>query len=295
MDKRLVKSLIGLIVGGIAEIARRASKKKEKELSTQEKVPRSEASEEGPRIHPWRLCPIGSHWVRTHALSVGASAIRPGGRTVRHGHCAHNPRRGKRKNSKIARDYIAPLEMNEIAKSQFGLLSGPPAKSPKNEDWNFPNADKYDDLIRGWTKYWNEVLKPNEPLDPDLVKALIASESGFNPKPPDQNTAKSGLARGLIQLTDQTIKALGDLQGELNDHYVEISENDAYDPNLSIAAGIRWLFRKKDWASGYIRREASWDETIAAYKGYLPGMVSGKNPNPSGMKTIRERYQELKK
>jgi hypothetical protein len=28
-------------------------------------------------------------------------------------------------------------------------------------------------------KYWNEVLKPETPLDPNLVKALIATESAF--------------------------------------------------------------------------------------------------------------------
>jgi len=35
-------------------------------------------------------------------------------------------------------------------------------------------GNRYDSLIDGWTKYWNEVLDPNEKLDPNLVKALIA-------------------------------------------------------------------------------------------------------------------------
>jgi len=75
---------------------------------------------------------------------------------------------------------------------------------------------------------------------------------------------------------------------------VGIRKNLVYDPNLGIAAGIRWLFYKKEWASSKLGRPASWDEAIAAYKGYLPGIISGKKPNPTGMQNIRKHYQGLK-
>lgn len=249
-------------------------------------------SVERPKVHPWRMCSEGRHWVRTHSMTVEPSEKHPDGKTIRHGHCADNPNRGKGKKAKTVRDYIETNEMNEIAKDQFGSLKGPPAPAPK--EWPYKSSDLYDDLIRGWTKYWNDIFHPSYPLDPNLVKALIASESGFNPKPNDQSTKSSGKARGLIQLTDQTIRILGDVNGELKDHYVKMSRDDAYDPNLSVAAGTRWLFYKKEWASNKLGREASWDEAIAAYKGYLPGIISGKNPNPTGMQNIRKHYQELK-
>ena len=41
--------------------------------------------------HPWRLCPPGQHWVRTHDLTVPVSKKNPDGITIRDGHCANNP------------------------------------------------------------------------------------------------------------------------------------------------------------------------------------------------------------
>lgn len=60
-----------------------------------------------------------------------------------------------------------------IADNYFSSLAGPPTagKLP------YENSDRYDMLIRGWTRYWNDVLQPRDLLDPDLVKALIGTES----------------------------------------------------------------------------------------------------------------------
>ncbi len=35
-----------------------------------------------PAVHPWRMCPYGEHWVKTHP---------EGSVTTRHEHCARNP------------------------------------------------------------------------------------------------------------------------------------------------------------------------------------------------------------
>lgn len=156
--------------------------------------------EQADKTHPWRLCPVGEHWVRTHPLTVPPSAKNPDGdMTTRHGHCAGNPS--------------------------------------------------------------------------DLIKALVASESGFKLKPKDQKTKSAGMAHGFIQLTDQAIEALNDPKGELVDHLVKLTKEEASDPNISLAAGIRWLFRKKDLASYRLERPATWMEAIAEYKGYLAGMI----------------------
>ena len=122
------------------------------------------------KVHPWRSCGVGQHWVTTHKMSVPISSKNPAGLTARHGHCANNP---KRKNNSQVRDYLTSDEIHEIANQYFKDLSGPPTpgKLP------FEDSDKYDELIRGWTQYWNDVFHPETPLDPDVVKALIASES----------------------------------------------------------------------------------------------------------------------
>ncbi len=156
-------------------------------------------------------------------------------------------------------------EIHEIAKRNFSELSGP----PKADDLDFSNGNKYDALIRGWTKYWNDVLKPKTPLDPNLVKALIASESSFNANPKVPASAKKDPPRGLMQVRDSSFKIMGDICGELKNHLINLDGEDPLDPNTNIAAGVRWLFRKKEMADSYLGREATWDEVVQEYKGIL--------------------------
>ncbi len=242
------------------------------------------------KSHPWRLCPIGEHWVTDHPLWVPPTDKRPGYYTTRDGHCAKNPMSSKFKEIK---DYLTAEEMQMIADKYFINLSGPPASGKLPE--YIVGADSFDHFIRGWTKYWNDIFKPDEPLDPDHVKALIATESDFRLKPPAPNAGIAGKAHGLIQLTDQAIKALGDPNGELLNHLVKISVEDTSDPNLIIGAAVRWLFRKRDLASYRLRRQATWREAIAEYKSYLPDMVSGTKQNPQQMQKLDDIYKRLKR
>jgi hypothetical protein len=48
---------------------------------------------------------------------------------------------------------------------------------PASKKLEHKNSDKYDELIAVWTDYFNKKFEANPPLDPDVVKALIASES----------------------------------------------------------------------------------------------------------------------
>ena len=123
------------------------------------------------RVHSWRLCPIGEHWVSTHPLKVSPSGRSPAGAvTVRHGHCAKNP---------SGKDQLYPVEIKAIAEQHFSKVKAHPCSI----DLGYEKSGKaYDELIAGWVQYWNDVLGPSEPLEPNLIKALIASESGFNPK-----------------------------------------------------------------------------------------------------------------
>lgn len=244
---------------------------------------------ESEKSHSWRLCPAGEHWVTDHPLWIPPTEKRPGYYTTRDGHCSTNPKRGK---TQVVKDYLTSAEMQMIADKYFSNLSGPPA-SGKLSDYS--GADNFDQFIRGWTKYWNEIFNPNEALDPDLVKALIATESDFKLKPIPPDAGIAGKAHGLIQLTDQAIKALGEPNGELLNHLVKISTEDTSDPNLSIGAAVRWLFRKRELASRRLKRQATWREAIAEYKSYLRDMVSGKDPDPTQMKKLDKIYGDLKK
>ena len=90
---------------------------------------------------------------------------------------------------------------------------------PSENDLGYSNGNKYNELITGWSKYWNEVLNPKVPLGPYLVKALIASESDFNPEaiPPGGGPNS---ARGLMQVTNDSRKYLADEVEELRDFLV---------------------------------------------------------------------------
>ncbi len=274
----------------LKKIFRRAFNKTVKAIKKEEKKsPKPSDRDDLEKAHEWRLCPIGEHWITDHPLWVPATEERPGYYTTRDGHCAANPTRG---NARIIKDYLSTEEMQMIADKYFSNLSGPPSSGILSE---YNGSDNFDKFIRGWTRYWNDIFKPDDPLDPNLVKALIATESTFQLKPVAPNAGVAGKAHGLIQLTDQAIKALGDPNGELLNHLVKISTEDTYDPNLSIGASIRWLFRKRDLAKHRLKRQATWREAVAEYKSYLPDMVSGKNPNPTQMIKLDGIYERLKK
>lgn len=227
-------------------------------------------------LHPWRLCPAGEHWVREHSMKIPPSKKNPaGGVTVRRGHCAANP---------TGKDQLYPDEIREIAERNFSKVK----KKPCSSDLGFKNrGNQYDNFISGWTKYWNDIFKPKIPLNPNVVKALIASESGFRPEMlADKENSNS--ARGLMQLLNSTRKNLGDEKGELQDHFLTITKNELNDPNINICAGIRWLFQKQILASSYLGREASWEEAIMNYKGKLKSKPG--DPETLKQKKIFQKY-----
>lgn len=123
----------------------------------------------GTKAHPWRFCPIGKHAVRSHPLHIRPSKAHPDGLTTRQLHCASNP---------SGKDVLNAIEIDEIASEYFSKLKGLPC--PLDLGFVGRGSD-YDNLIRGWVKYWNDVLTTGNSLDPNIVKALVASESGFDP------------------------------------------------------------------------------------------------------------------
>jgi len=112
----------------------------------------TEQSEE--KIHPWRICPIGKHFVKKHIVHVPPSKKHPHGETVeRHEHCALNSSK---------KDVLSFDEIQVMTEKYFHKLSGPPKAGVLK---GYPNADKFDIEIRGWTQYWNDIFSfPNLPF-----------------------------------------------------------------------------------------------------------------------------------
>lgn len=207
--------------------------------------------ETAPASHPWRACPLGYYYVRPHARDSLNDPV-----MVRE-HCRRNP---------SGKDQLYPKEIRWITERRLahGPLPGSIGKlrQPKN-------ANDFDPLTVLWVTYWNDVFTPAVPLYANIVKALFASESSFRLDVKPQRISTRNFARGPLQITDHTREILADEKGELKDHYLTLTKEDVRDPGVSLCASIRWLFHKKTLASKYLGREASWEEAIADYKGYL--------------------------
>ncbi|HXH75191.1 MAG TPA: transglycosylase SLT domain-containing protein [Bacteriovoracaceae bacterium] len=243
------------------------------------KIPFFDSTDVTAKSHPWRLCPIGEHWVRRQPKH-----LRSGKLTDHDGHC--------RKNKKSKSEFYHADELKLMSETHFNSLTSDPDAMPIPDSLGYPNGNKYDLLTAGWTKFWNDVLEPEEPLTPDLVKALMATESSFE-TPKDQNS-KDGKARGLIQITESTRKILQNLKGELKDHYIELTVDESRDPVTNIAAGIRWLHYKKKYRERRLKKKATWEEAIIEYKGLAPQIGKGGTADKI-MAKIRKHYNRLQK
>jgi hypothetical protein len=161
-------------------------------------------------------------------------------------------------------DSLTPVEIIEIADRNFREVN----KRPCPKMYEFTDRQNVDQFIAGWTQYWNDIFKPEIPLDPNTVKALIASESSFRNLKPVKDGSGQGKVRGLMQITDATIKILRNRKGELKDHFIDFDDADLMDPNIHICVGIRWLFQKRKLSEAKDGKDVSWDKTIIFYKGY---------------------------
>jgi hypothetical protein len=280
--EKLAKSTLkALIKEGIDKVFQKSNKEKKE---TKQPLPESKKSTTNSlKNHPWRLCPMGEYWVKTHPLTVPASGRGPTRKTIRHGHCQLNPKRKS--------EFYTSDELREIAEIHFKTLLNDPEAMPVPDSLDFPNGNKYDLLIAGWNKFWNEILKPEDPPTQDFIKALIATESNFN-LVKDQKSS-DGPARGLIQVTESTRKILQNLKGELRNHHIELNVEESRDPVTNIAAGIRWLHHKKFLVEHRLKRKITWEEAAAEYKGILNDI--GKDDTTDRiMRDLREHHQRLK-
>jgi len=209
--------------------------------------------------------------VREHVRRVPISSKNPTGRTVVDRHLRH-----------IDGQYLDLTLIEEVFKKYDKKKTLHPAKSKLN----IPSEDDFDEYIAVWVDYFNKKIKLKEPLDPDMIKALVASESAFNPN------AVNRKATGLTQITTDTLKTLQDLDGESKDFvFKDILKKDLKVPNVSIALGVRWLAYKKKYAEKILKRAATSDEIIQVYKGTL----NDRSRTASQiMKKYREFYAKLK-
>lgn len=208
--------------------------------------------------------------VRTHPRHIKPSAKNPSGITIVDEHLRRLPG-----------TYLDEEEIYKIAIGYNLKNITRPSKSNK------PSENLYDDLISIWTDYFNTLFNINPPLDPNMVKALIGSESDFQLDP------KNPLAIGITQITKETLKIIHDPKGEAKDFiFNNINQKDLKNPALAIPIAVRWLAYKKTRAESKLGRPATHEEIILEYKGLLKSKTDYKK---SALKKYRGLYEKFNK
>jgi soluble lytic murein transglycosylase-like protein len=110
-------------------------------------------------------------------------------------------------------------------------------------------------------------------VDPKLVEAIIANESGFDPNA----TSRAG-ARGLMQLMPQTAASLGVL--------------DPYDPAQNVRGGIRYLRALLDRFGDVRLAVAAYNAGPGAIERY--GGVPPYAETQNYVHSVLTRYHELR-
>jgi len=172
-------------------------------------------------------CEPGYHFVKEH-LRVGNS----GKRHIVSAHC--------RKNSKSKKKFLYKSNLDYL----YQKLKGRYKYKRLNKIKGYPqDKGQYDDLIQFWLNYWKEQGLINEDIDPLLVKAIIAVESSFRERVITKMPGSS--ATGLMQLLVTTMEILAQKRGkEIGRAMIEISQEEAREANVNVAAGTRWLIYK---------------------------------------------------
>jgi len=111
-------------------------------------------------------------------------------------------------------------------------------------------------------------------VDPDLIRAVMANESAFDP-----NATSSAGAQGLMQLMPQTA--------------AEVGVTDSYDPSQNVAGGTRYLRSLLDRFNGNLTN------TVAAYNAGPEAVekYDGVPPYPeteSYVKNVLDTYRQYK-
>jgi hypothetical protein len=219
--------------------------------------------------HPWKICPLGSYYVRAHYKTIKAKE---------HYWSAHC-REGKTKKEVLTSD-----EIKEISKR----FENEKLKMPKSYDFKARNGNKYDLLIAGWVKYWTDIFGTQTNITADFVKVLMMTESTFGKKSRAKTHNNSGVAMGLMQITDYTFKLAGEDKKELRDHVFNLKRKEVFEPEVNICLGVRWLFRKRDIAKYYLKKEPTLLQLAEEYKGI-------RNDKSLKAQKQREKFMEYLK
>jgi hypothetical protein len=211
--------------------------------------------------------------VKEHKRRVSASTKNPSGSTLVDRHLRRLPG-----------TFLDPETILEIVKAYNtkGL------NFPTAHALGCPDGNKYDKQIAIWTDYFAKKFKDEPAIHPNIIKALIGSESSFEVDPPGNK-----VALGIAQITKQTFKVLQAADGEAKEFIFKgVRQKDLKNPDVAIPMGVRWLYVKQKLAKHKLGYWPSPEELILEYKGMLKSNTPLKD---KALKNFREKYATLQK
>lgn len=125
--------------------------------------------------------------VHTHPRHVKPSLKNPKGITIVDQHLRRLPG-----------TYLDEKEIYKVANG-YSLKN---VLMPAKNKIDMANSDLYDAQIALWTDYFNNLFKIKPRLDPDMIKALMASESSFH------TNARTPQAIGITQISSKKISKI---------------------------------------------------------------------------------------
>lgn len=210
--------------------------------------------------------------VRTHPRHVKLSEKNPNGITIVDQHLRRVPG-----------TFLDEKEIYKIANGYS--LKG--IKKPSKDNLESVDGNLYDNQIALWTNYFNKLFNITPALDPNMIKALIGSESNF------KVDARTPQAIGIAQITKQTLKIVQDPNGEVKDFiFSNISQKDLENPDIAIPIAVRWLTHKKSMVEKKLGRPSTHEDIILEYKGLLKSDSTYKS---NALKKYRKYYDMLTK
>lgn len=197
-----------------------------------------------------KICPTGTIFVKSHYKTIN------GKKYFWEAHC--------RKSKNIRKSIYNGDEIREI----YNQYKGARYKLPKS--YNFKSGRKgnqYNDLIGFWVSYWENIFKIKSNISVDFVKVLMMTESTFGKKAIAVTHNRPGNAIGLLQITDYTLGLIQENSKELRNHQFKINREDLFDPVVNIAVAVRWIYRKRQIARYYLKKEPTPLQLAEEYKG----------------------------
>ncbi len=210
--------------------------------------------------------------VSEHARIVKTTAKNPQGVTIVDRHLRRLPG-----------TYLNEKEIYKIA-NQYSLKN---LKYPSKKKLGYKNETDYDQLIAIWADYFTKQFGFDQLIDLNMIKAVIASESGF------RASADNGIAFGIAQITKQTLKIIQDPNGEVKNFvFTDIRQKDLKNPDIAIPIAVRWLAHKHKMVERRLKRSPTAVEVILEYKGLSKSKSSYA---ASALRNYRKAYEILNK